>query len=86
VLYAAGMTGQDTILRALGAALGEAIQDPEKIDEAGLLPSGMAELREHHIVILNIMTEKLPHPTELDTFIYWSSEPLASRSVTVATS
>jgi hypothetical protein len=80
VLYAAGMTGQDTILRALGAALGEAIQDPEKIDEAGLLLSGMAELREHHIVILNIMTEKLPHPTEPDTFIYWSSEPLANRS------
>jgi hypothetical protein len=80
VLYAAGMTGQDTILTALGTTLGHAIQDPEKIDEAELLLSGMTELRNHHIVILRIMTEKLPHPTEPDTFIYWSSEPLAGKS------
>jgi hypothetical protein len=80
VLYTAGMTGQDTILRALGTALGDAVRDPEKIDEAELLLIGMADLREHHIVILKIMTEKLPHPTEPDTFLYWGSAPLADKS------
>ena len=54
VLYTAGMTGQDAILRALGTALGDAGRDPVKIDEAELLLIGMANLRAHHIAILEV--------------------------------
>jgi hypothetical protein len=79
VLYAAGMTGQDAVLRALGTALGDAVRDPEKIDEAELLLVGMADLRKQHIVILEIMTEP-PRPLEADTSFYWHSELLADKS------
>ena len=77
VLYAAGMTGQDAILRALGTALGDAVRDREKIDEVELLLIGIADLRKQHIVILETMTEparssKLP--------AYWHSELLAQKS------
>ena len=57
VIYAAGMTGQDTILRALGTALGDAVRDSEKIDEAELLLVGISNLRAHHITILEIMED-----------------------------
>jgi hypothetical protein len=80
VLYTAGMTGQDPILAALGVALGGAIRDPDKVDEAELLLIGMANLRGHHILILRIMTVNRPHPTEPDTFVYWLPENLANES------
>ena len=79
VLYTAGMTGQDTILRALGTALGDAVRDPEKVDEAELLLIGMTNLRRHHIVILEIMA-KPPHPTNPNKFTYWTPESLADES------
>jgi hypothetical protein len=80
VLYTAGMTGQDSILRALGTAFGDAVRDPEKIDEAELLLIGMGNLRGRHIHILEIMTENLPHPSLPDIYVYWTSENLASKS------
>jgi hypothetical protein len=80
VLYTAGMTGQDTILQALGTAFGDAVRDPEKIDYVELLLIGIADLREYHIVILRIMTEKQPHPSVPGEFIYWGSDPLAEKS------
>lgn len=80
VLYAAGMTGQEAILRALGTTLGDAIRDPENIDEAELLLIGMSDLRRYHIVVLEIMTENRPHPNDPDSFLYWGSEPLADLS------
>lgn len=80
VLYTAGMTGQDTILKALGTALGEAVRNSEKIDEAELLLVGMADLREYHIDILKNMTERRPHPKEPETFIYWTSQSLTEKT------
>jgi hypothetical protein len=79
VLYAAGTTGQDAILRALGTALGEAVLDPEKIDEVELLLIGMADLRKQHIVILEAMA-KPPQESTPDNPRYWGSEPLAQTS------
>lgn len=76
VLYTAGMTGQDTILRALGAALGDAVRNPEKVYEAELLLIGMTNLRRHHIVILEIMA-KPPRPKNPNGFTYWTPESLA---------
>jgi hypothetical protein len=79
VLYAAGMTGQDAILRALGTTLGDAVRDPEKIDEAELLLIGMTNLRRYHIAILEIMA-KLPLPANPNKVTYWTPENLASES------
>jgi hypothetical protein len=81
VLYAAGMTGQDPILRALGAALGEAVRDPQKIDESEILLIGMTELRAHHIVILEVMTENPPTPRNAKSAVqYWVGSALADKS------
>ena len=80
VLHTAGMTGQDPILAALGTALGSAVRDPDKADEAELLLIGMTNLRKHHILILRIMTVNRPDPTKPDTFIYWLPEDLANES------
>ena len=80
VLYTAGMTGQDTILRALGAALGDAVRNPEKIDEAELLLIGMANLRKHHITILEIMAKYYPDPAKPDAIVSWTPGDLAAKS------
>lgn len=79
VLYAAGMTGQDVILRALGTALGEAVVDREKIDEAEMLLIGLTDLRKQHIAILKIMSSDVPGSTP-DNPHYWHSQLLAERS------
>jgi hypothetical protein len=78
VLYAAGMTGQDAILRALGTALGDAVRDREKIDEVELLLIGITDLRKQHVVILEIMTKPPRWPQ--DRTNYFSSEMLAKSS------
>jgi hypothetical protein len=80
VLYTAGMTGQDAILRALGTALGDAVRTPENIDEAELLLIGMADLRRHHIVILEIMSENPPQSADSDSLIHWHSGLIANKS------
>jgi predicted transcriptional regulator len=79
VLYAAGMTGQDVILRALGTALGEAVIDREKIDEAEMLLIGLADLRKQHIAILEIMSAEVPGSTPENPH-YWHSQLLAETS------
>jgi hypothetical protein len=79
VLYAAGMTGQDVILRALGTALGEAVVNREKIDEAEMILIGLAELRKQHITILKIMSAEPPESTP-DNPHYWHSRLLAETS------
>jgi hypothetical protein len=76
VLYAAGMTGQDAILRALGTALGDAVRDRERIDEVELLLIGMANLRQQHIIILEMMNR----PSRRGDPPYWVSEDLAHAS------
>ena len=80
VINAAGMTGQDTILRALGTALGDAVRDSEKIDEAELLLVGMSNLRAHHITILEIMAKYYPDPAKTEAIVTWTPEKLADES------
>lgn len=52
VLFAAGMTSQDEILDALGAAMGVAAADPDQADEIEFLLIGIQDLRRQHIVVL----------------------------------
>ena len=78
VLYAAGMTGQDTILRALGTALGDAVQNPEKVDEVELLLIGISDLRRHHVVILEAIAKERPKSEMTGGAIYWTPSSLAN--------
>lgn len=48
VLYVSAMTGQDEVLAALGAALGAAASDEQRIDEAESMLARVEELRRHH--------------------------------------
>jgi hypothetical protein len=54
VLVAAGLTGYDDLLDAMGAALGEAVGDTTKIDEAEVLLIAIADLRAMHVHVLRI--------------------------------
>ena len=78
VLYASGMTGQDTILRALGTALGDAVQNPEKVDEAELLLIGISDLRRHHVVILEAIARERPKSEMSGSTTYWTARLLAN--------
>ena len=80
VLYTAGMTGQDPILAALGTALGSAVRDPDKADEA--------EPAHWHG---QLAQTSYPHPEDYDRRIgqilrnqipsfYWLPENLANES------
>jgi hypothetical protein len=81
VLFAAGMTGQDSILRALGTALGDAAREPDKLDEAELLLIGMTDLRRHHVVLLEIMSDDPPQPDRPGGgFVHWHASLLAEKS------
>lgn len=80
VLFAAGMTGKDTILRALGTALGDAVRDPDNIDEAELLLISMTNLRTQHLVILEILSEDPPQPDDPRNRTYWHRELIAAKS------
>lgn len=55
VLFAAGMTGQDEILDALGAALGAAAAAPEQVDDVELLLIGLQDLRRQHVTVLRVV-------------------------------
>lgn len=52
VLFAAGMTSQDEVLDALGAAMGVAASDPDQADEIEFLLIGIQDLRLQHIMML----------------------------------
>lgn len=64
LLYAAGMTGQDEMLKAMGAALGDAVRDRQRINEAELLLMALAELRTHHIDVLRVLLTEPPPPAD----------------------
>jgi len=60
VLFEAGMTGQDEILDALGAALGEAARAPERCDELESVLIGIARIRRAHIKVLRALGPDRP--------------------------
>lgn len=55
VLWQAGMTGQDEILEALGAVLGNAAAHPDRADEAETLLLGVESIRRQHIHLLRAL-------------------------------
>jgi hypothetical protein len=63
VLYVSAMTGQDEVLAGLGAALGAAASDEDKIDEAEFMLARIEELRRHHFLILDVFDSRSPYDT-----------------------
>lgn len=74
VLYAAGMTGHDRILDALGAALGDALAHPDRVDEAELVIIGLERIRPTHIAVLETLNRPpLKREGDADT---WDADTL----------
>lgn len=67
VLYAAGMTGSDEVLKLMGAALGDAINDRIRIDESEMVLAALTNLRAHHLRVLELLAESPPPPPITDT-------------------
>jgi hypothetical protein len=64
VLFTAGMNGDEEALKAMGAALGEALRDRSRIDEADLLLRSVADLRGEHLLVLKYLSSLPPHDPE----------------------
>ena len=76
----AGRPGQDGILRALGTALGDAVREPDSIDQVELLLLSMADLRRHHVIVLEILSENPPRRADSDSFVHWHRELIVEKS------
>lgn len=63
LLYAAGMTGYDPLLAAMGVALGRAAQDPEVHDESAMLLDSLNGLTAAHVQVLRLLTEAPEEPS-----------------------
>lgn len=84
LLYTAGMTGQEQTLRAMGAALGDAVRDPARVGDAELILMGLAELREQHVALLRMMLDdpadvEFRRPAEADR-ARWMTKHIAEQS------
>lgn len=78
VLYAAGMNGHDATLKAMGAALGQAVGRPDAIDEAELILTALADLTDNHARTLLLLSKD---PPELSgTARVWTVELLERKS------
>lgn len=84
VLYLSAMTGQDEVLVALGAALGAAASDEQKIDEAEFMLARVEELRRHHFQILHVFDARSPHETHRtsetgERVDYWYEDEIVAK-------
>lgn len=60
LMHSAGMKGQDDILRAMGAALGDAVRDPTFVDECDVILVGLADLNDSHASVLRLISSTPP--------------------------
>lgn len=58
VLFAAGMNGYDATLKGMGATLGHAVREPERIDEAELILAAIAGFAPSHRAVLEALEAK----------------------------
>jgi hypothetical protein len=64
VLWAAGVNGHDATLKAMGATLGHAVREPERMSEVELILAAMADFGPNHRAVLEALEAK---PTDA----YW---------------
>jgi|SRR3954453_22762608 hypothetical protein len=60
LLYAAGMSGHDQTLRAMGTAFGDAVRDRNGLEECELILTALDGLTDTHAMVLRLMTQELP--------------------------
>jgi hypothetical protein len=77
LLNCAGMNGQDQTLRLMGAALGNAAQSPERIDEADLILRVLEGLTSQHFALLRVIATPAPQLTDVGGALGWFSANLA---------
>jgi hypothetical protein len=63
LLYAAGQNGHDPTLRAMGAALGDAVRDRDRVDECDVILTALADLNAAHVLVLRRLAEEPPQPS-----------------------
>lgn len=56
ILYAAGMNGADDTLAAMGATLGVAVGDEDRLEDAEIIMAALQDLGDHHFVVLRALT------------------------------
>jgi hypothetical protein len=78
LLYAAAMNGHEDTLRAMGSAFGDAVRDPDGIDESELILTALADLTEDHARTLLLLSAEPPERE--DSARVWTAATLAEES------
>jgi hypothetical protein len=60
LLYAAGMSGHDRTLHAMGTAFGDAVRDRNGLEECELILTSLDGLTDTHASVLRLMTQEPP--------------------------
>lgn len=78
LLYAAGMTGHDATLRAMGAVFGDAVKNPDQINECELILAALTDLTPAHTRLLQMLSTDPPQINEKVSI--WYVDNLEERS------
>lgn len=73
LLYASGMNGCDETLDAMGAALGGAIRDRDRVDEAAIVLGAIDGLQAEHSAVLRTLASPPPQTETGGTGVWWPS-------------
>ena len=83
VLFSAGTNGFDDVLKAMGAALGAAVLDPNTVNDAEIVLAAISDLKKHHIHLLTAATQEPPLVQvegEDPRRVHWMLETLATEA------
>jgi hypothetical protein len=78
LLYAAGMTGHDGTLRSMGAVLGDAVKNSDRINECELILTALTDLTPAHTQLLQVLSTDPPQINEKVSL--WYVDNLEERS------
>jgi hypothetical protein len=80
LLHAAGMNGHDRTLKAMGAALGDAVNRRESVGECELILTALSDLTDNHAAVLAVVAQDVPGETDRERRSRWSREALEEAS------
>lgn len=80
VLWAAGMSGQDRVIRVLAGFLRDAVAEPSRSDEVMAFMPALEALSEHHIRILELAGTPAPDDDGTELGRHWNEDQLLRAS------